>query len=98
MQAQKYAFLAVKCSYRNCGGMRPSWDGPKLESEPVPKPAVKVVELAPAIVGVGNVAAIKKLELPTGCAWEGCSEGRRKRSKYCSRACSNKNAAARAKA
>ena len=46
-------------------------------------------------MGVGNIAGIRKLELWPSCVWEPCDRMKRKNSKYCSRACSNKNARAR---
>ena len=53
--------------------------------ETTPKPAAKV-----ALKPTAGTYPI--------CAWEGCDEPARPRSKYCSRNCSNKNARARHKA
>jgi hypothetical protein len=65
------------------------------EPEPVAEP-----EAAPAKAAAPKKAKPKKAAKPAAeaaagtdpCAWPGCENPRRKNSKYCSRACSNKNA------
>jgi hypothetical protein len=85
------------------GSVAPSMDveiAPKPTTRPAPSraptqrtaPAVKTTTKAsPSLVVPGGTHGVK-------CAWNGCEEIARPRSKYCSRNCSNKNARARHKA
>ncbi|MCO4769781.1 MAG: hypothetical protein KDA24_07090 [Deltaproteobacteria bacterium] len=63
---------------------------PVAKPAPVPKPAAKAVKAAAAPKAAA--AAPKVVGVGTGCAWKDCGNTARPRSKYCSRACSNKNA------
>lgn len=56
--------------------------------------AVQPVVVSPVVIEPTS-EAVPAEEM---CAWPGCGKRRRPRSKYCSRACSNKNARARYKA
>ena len=75
-----------------------------LDAEIEPKPAkapAKAPKKAAPKPTAASTAAVIDLTKPADvriCAWEGCNEPARPRSKYCSRNCSNKNARARHKA
>lgn len=66
-------------------------------SKPAPK-AAKKAPTKPVVAPKSAVVAPKGAADCQICAWEGCEEIARPRSKYCSRNCSNKNARARHKA
>ena len=80
------------CWYNNCRSerpameMRPAAPEPVLASTPKPTPEIKPQCIPQSDLGVAK------------CAWHECNEPASKKSKYCSRNCSNKNARARYKA
>ncbi|MED5373191.1 MAG: hypothetical protein VX899_19390 [Myxococcota bacterium] len=77
----------------------------KSAPEQAPAPESKATPVAPADGSTPewwswphNEITVDHAPQPPGwekCAWESCRKGRRPRSKYCSRNCSNKNARAR---
>ncbi|MCA9567656.1 MAG: hypothetical protein KC656_07430 [Myxococcales bacterium] len=62
-----------------------------------PRPKVRAVAKAPRVEPAPAPAPVTPEEPVEACAWDGCSKAARPGSKYCSRACSNRNARARYK-
>lgn len=77
------AYRCVMCGKtRNLTDYRVELD--QLKQVAVARPVMRVVPSAPA----------PRVSTPV-CAWEGCENEPRSKSKYCSRNCSNRNARAR---
>ena len=95
IQSKKYLANFPKCTYGRCHGVRPA--GMVI----VNIATIRNLETCPAAIKeleAGKAAFMDpELGIPW-CAWSDCTNDARKNSKYCSRTCSNKNAAARAKA
>jgi hypothetical protein len=77
----------------------------EMEAKPATRPVRKAVKNPAAVAKTAKAETPKATAIaPKGlvdghvCAWDGCNEIARPRSKYCSRNCSNKNARARHKA
>ena len=90
------------CFFEGCPSVRPS--GRPGKDSPVASKAVEPVVSAPKKDTVASETAPKKkeaasIDVADLCSWKDCDKGedggaapRKKRSKYCSRDCSNKNA------
>lgn len=93
-KAVEAEYLRQKAAYEN------NVSKTKVEKNPRPThrqkaPLSKEPSTTPASVKQGENSRITEQAKPLAegiCAWRGCSKSSRDTSKYCSRACSNKNA------
>ncbi len=96
LQTKQYRPDCGQCNYAKCPGVRPPVPGIALAVGNIA--GIRKLELYPAAIKEleEKKKAFQDPELGTAwCAWGPCTNDRRTQSKYCSRACSNKNARAR---
>ncbi len=91
----------VGCSTRPAEALRPAWAPPVEKAPPPPPVPIRATQPAPRAARPAVTRVLPPApETPAAevCALESCQNIAREGSKYCSRACSNRNARRRFKA